>query len=795
MVNPEIREENYRSYMSDSQHKSSLEIRHALWYAGDLSYKLNRLQLAVRDKINFMLDDPLCMVMTFVNMCCRQFGKSYLSTVLALEDAIRYPGSAVYFFAPQKEQCHGIVSEKLQELCFDAPPGFIRENASDMEWYIGPPERESVIRIHGLLGQGKESRRGFKGFSLFFEETRDIASKDYKKILGSLVPLLTHSKRKKIMHNTTMTYDPHHAFLRTTVDKAKRDGSLFNHTIDDIPEDILSKDDKMMLINEISAGEGMNSPEVLREFYNVPSVNREFCAIPGFIPSGKKGSQVRPVDVRKDIGYMTVGDLGYEEGKSKTVFMIIGYDVVIQKMMVFDEEVIPVEASDEEIVRRVSALERMYISGTPKRFIDADGRSRRGLAALGFHFDQVDKSKRDEQIHQLRRAFTGEKIEIHQRCKFTLTVLEYGQVDHKGKNKYHDQYGHNDPIDVIRYAWRHREEAAANVDGLTTGELYRHPDLTDSEMKRAFVGVSWQDGAIPSYFTAMNERGEILKIWGHRGFRKDRVRAFADFVGSFRQAEMMQDSDSVSSRMISVLQSQFSELDSVSLNKMRADLWMETRDLVNDGDVKISSYHRLEREFADSHGLKSDDYPLVDSFLLANNQLAEWQDLQEKIKRGNLISLDEIAVREPDPEENKFLGIYCDKDGYWHYVIKGCTEHTSRVTGFSDIPWSDPEQMLDSIDLEFVGRAATQKEHYTRILSLMPDRIWLYPSDTKKYTDHEMLDSLLSQRESWSGNDPDDYIVNAVLYPDGDRPGIVVAGRLAESAAVQVSVSEVLLDF
>jgi hypothetical protein len=394
----DMREENYISCLPDNQYPRTEEMREVAWYDGMLGYKLNSLQLGVRDTINNKIEDPFCNVMTFVNMCCRQFGKSYMGVVLALEDAIRNPGTCIYIFGPQKEQAMGIVSEKMKEIAYDAPENFTRPNERDYEWYIGDPKDESVIRVHGLLGQGKESRRGFKGHSIYFEETRDIPSHEYQKILGSLVPLITHSKIPKIVHSTTMPYDPNHKFMLTTVKEAKSNGAFFSFDIDQIPEQFVSKEHKRRLIHEIGCGEGMDSPQVMRELYNIACVDKASRVIPGFIAQGEKGSQVKEVEVSSDLGYMVMGDLGYTSGKSKTIFHIIGYDVVAQKMMVFDEVEVDVEADNETLIREVTAVEKLYISGEPVRFLDTDDHTRRGLSALGFHTNRPDKRDKESSL-------------------------------------------------------------------------------------------------------------------------------------------------------------------------------------------------------------------------------------------------------------------------------------------------------------------------------------------------------------------------------------------------------------
>ena len=225
-----------------------------------------------------------------------------------------------------------------------------------------------------------------------------------------------------------MPYDPNHKFMLTTVEEAKVNQAFFSFDIDQIPEQFVSKEHKRRLIHEIGCGEGMNSPQVLRELYNIACVDKASRVIPGFVGPGKKGSQVKDVEVSKDLGYMVIGDLGYVSGKSKTIFHVLGYDVISEKMMVFDEIVIDVEADNETLIREVRAVEKIYISGEPVRFLDTDEHTRRALAALGFHTRAPDKRDKDSALKDLRIAIANNQIEIHSRCELTIKTFLYGQT-------------------------------------------------------------------------------------------------------------------------------------------------------------------------------------------------------------------------------------------------------------------------------------------------------------------------------------------------------------------------------
>ena len=283
-----------------------------------------------------------------------------------------------------------------------------------------------------------------------------------------------------------------------------------------------------------------------------------------------------------------------------------------------------------------------------------------------------------------------------------------------------------------------------------------------------------------------------MEIVGHRGFRKARIQALDDFISRFDSASLIQASENVSSRMQEALNYSMN-IESIQLEKQRADLWLDLRDQINDGDVNISTYRRLSREFHDSLGRKSDDYPLVDSLLLANLLLSREKDRLEKIERGNLIRLTEFPVMDLMPGK-RFLGLYCDSDNLWSYAVRETsTDGISVVTDYSDKLWTSADDMMESLDWTGIKRVGVLPDKKSFIQDRVCPAVWVHGSDVAKLSDSEMLAPVLEGKEYRTSPAPDDYVTGVVLYPDTDFQGIVRASRLAHAAAVEISMTELLL--
>ena len=85
-------------------------------------------QLPIYEKVHMLgVEDATNIVM----LCARQFGKSYLGALLAMEDCLRYPDSTVLIVGPTIKQTIDIVYQGVRKIQFDAPEGFVRRSKSE----------------------------------------------------------------------------------------------------------------------------------------------------------------------------------------------------------------------------------------------------------------------------------------------------------------------------------------------------------------------------------------------------------------------------------------------------------------------------------------------------------------------------------------------------------------------------------------------------------------------------------------------------------------------------------------
>lgn len=93
----------------------SLAARHALWRAGDLSWKLDDTQLALYEEIRASPSG------LYATEGARKLGKSYAHGVIAIETAIQNPGKQVNWAAITGKECRLVLLPILEQLSADAP--------------------------------------------------------------------------------------------------------------------------------------------------------------------------------------------------------------------------------------------------------------------------------------------------------------------------------------------------------------------------------------------------------------------------------------------------------------------------------------------------------------------------------------------------------------------------------------------------------------------------------------------------------------------------------------------------
>ena len=412
-----------------------------LWSRGNLKYKLWPQQQSIYEAIYGLPPD----IDEAVVLCARQFGKSHLGVLIAIEQCLRWHDRCFLIIGPTLKQTREIVTPRLRHIIADAPPGLIRPSKSEGKWYIGTSEL-----VMGGFDLNTNSQRGKTLQGVFVEEIVDANPDDYLESLRSDIgPALTHSDAGKIIFLTTLPKVPDHPFITETMARAQINNSFYSFTIDD--NKALSQSQYEACVRR--AG-GRHTDDFKREYLNQIIRDKSVVVIPDFDPARHIGEFDLPEYCNYEI-YIDWGGV-----RDFTVAVVVGYGYLEATDFVFDELWWGPNTPTEVIVNDIrtkwtgkylqpNRKEHVYYADVPGQLAVDLGRTFKMSVAL------PQKSDWEASINGLANRFTQNKIKIAPHCKLTITTCQSGMF-----NKNHTDFertistGHCDAIAALMYAVR-----------------------------------------------------------------------------------------------------------------------------------------------------------------------------------------------------------------------------------------------------------------------------------------------------------------------------------------------------
>lgn len=413
-------------------------VRSLLWQQGNLAWKLWEQQISIYDTIRAM---PIS-IQTVVVLCARQFGKSVLGTLLAVEDCLRNPNVVVLIVAPTIKQCRSIVRPRIKLLMQDCPEGLIKPVKSEDTWYFANGS-ELVL---GGFDTNSSNQRGKTLYKVYIEEIVESDPDQYDDFLRSdLGPALTHSKHAQVIFLTTLPKIPDHPFCLDTVPEAQLHGAYFEYTIDDNKKLSQAQYDACVRL----CG-GKHTVDFQREYMCKQVRDGSIILAPEF----DEKIHVKEITLPQYCNHWISGDTGGIRDKS--VFHLWGYDFSRAKRLVLDERAFDVETSSGVMAASVKGWESTHnINGG--RWIDAPGQLQ--IDFMQQHAFPCALPRKDEieaTVNQCRVSLTNSDVEIDPKCKLLITTLRSGTFNKTrtdlGRTK---ALGHMDAFMSFAYGLRH----------------------------------------------------------------------------------------------------------------------------------------------------------------------------------------------------------------------------------------------------------------------------------------------------------------------------------------------------
>lgn len=417
------------------------EVQEALWLKGLLKWKLWKQQEIIYEQIRALPKSTQTVVM----LCARQFGKSYLGTLLAVEDCIRNPGVSVLIVGPTIKQTTDIVNQSIKNLSADSPSGLIVRSKSESRWFIGTSE----LLIGGFDINNATRQRGKTLYRIYIEELVDSNPDQYHECIRSdLAPALTHSTDGKIIYLTTLPKIPDHPFVIDTIPEAQLRGAFYSFTIDDNKQ--LTEDQKQACATRCG---GVNSVEYRREYLNEMVRDQSLMVVPAYDDK----VHVREFTVPSRCFLSVTIDWGGV--KDMTCALLHTYDFLENRFLVLDEKVFDANTDTLTIVNSLREWIQ-YPDGhprTPVFYCDAPGQIMVDLTVQhNFSILPVFKSDWLSGVNQMAfKFFEQERIYIKPTCSFLRQSLRSGTFN-KNRTDFErtKSLGHCDGLAALMYGLR-----------------------------------------------------------------------------------------------------------------------------------------------------------------------------------------------------------------------------------------------------------------------------------------------------------------------------------------------------
>lgn len=401
-----------------SQQISKAQAVKEFWYRGNLSWKLHSVQKEMY-KIFYSSEKNS----TLVWLISRQVGKSFLLSVLAIEQCLRKKNSVVKLLTDTKVHAKMIFEPLFKEILDTCPDELKpRYSEKDYAYYFS---NGSVIQLAGSDNGHYERLRGQSSSLVLVDEAGFCDNLDYV-ISSVLFPTTTHTGGRIVLASTPSP-DPEHDFIKF-IEKAELDGLLTKKTIFDNP--LLTKDQVARIVKEMG---GENSIKFRREYKCEIIKEDTLSVLPEFdVELEKEIVKEWPKPPFFDC-YVSM-DLG---GRDLTAVLFAYYDFRADKIIIEDELAMDfnkpentIQKLTEEILKKESIVFLDTVTGEVRKpymrvsdinYIVTQEISKYSNRLLSFNNPRKDD--KDAAINNIRALFIAKKIIINPKCQTLIRHL------------------------------------------------------------------------------------------------------------------------------------------------------------------------------------------------------------------------------------------------------------------------------------------------------------------------------------------------------------------------------------
>lgn len=410
------------------------------WHHGDLSWKLDSLQLKIRNTVLERADAKKILL-----LCSRQIGKSFWASSFAIEYLANNPGKIARILAPTLKQCGDIVQDNLNPICRDAPLGFITPRKSEYRWELA---NGSSLRLGTLERAHVDNNRGGNASLVIYEECGFVSRDEFIYGVNSVIgPQLLRSNGREIFVSSP-SEDPDHPMHTIILPECEASGTLFQYEVFDSPSIT-----EQMIEEAARRCGGYDSDAFMREYRARIIRPTTLMVIPAYDPS----KHVKPYRAPDQCNWHVTIDWGGV--RDLTVALLHTYEFMNDIDMVWDEMMWPANTSTDKIHEDLMRWEHDYYIHS--RWGDMPGQVQVDLSnQFDYQINMPQKSDWKASVNNMAVRFSTDKILIHPRCTFLQKSCRAGMFN-KNRTDFdrNTDLGHCDGLAALMYAIRSQDRS------------------------------------------------------------------------------------------------------------------------------------------------------------------------------------------------------------------------------------------------------------------------------------------------------------------------------------------------
>lgn len=460
---------------------TTTQLVYLAWSRGQLRYKLRPHQQVLYDKIRSVLSDKDPTKSSFVLNCARQFGKSFILFLIAVEECLRFKKHTVVFIGPLKNQVHEIINGNTYSVIFNDCPA---ELTPAVDFSTITFKNGSRIRLAGTDNKNYENLRGGAAHLILLDEAAFMT--DLAGGVLSVVEPMTKTTDGKLIYASTPAVTPDHDF--TTILREHQDAELSStYTIWD--DTSMSERQLQKAIHQCG---GRDTTKFQREYECKLVTETDLAIIPEW--NEKYVVEVEPDEhyklyhkyVSMDIGTKDFTALVFGYYHFPTTTLVIEQDFVINGPLMTTNMLAQNVQRIEEELWGVNADIRKRIADNNNLILLQD------LSYLhGMPFGATSKSNLPAMVNKVRMMVQAGQIKVHPRCEQLIGCLKYGIKRNVGETMEFcrsRKYGHFDALAALIYLVINIDKttnpipANYGIDGMSH---WINPDMSNQQSQTA----------------------------------------------------------------------------------------------------------------------------------------------------------------------------------------------------------------------------------------------------------------------------------------------------------------------